>query len=214
MNLSQQAQFEQVKAELLRVLPRLLRYARNLCGNLADAEDLLQSTSERVLSRWQQFKPDTEFDRWAFTVMHSIRNNALRSEAVRLGQGHENAADTLLAPESESPEGNKFFDQVLDRIGKLPDGQRQVMLLVYIEGYSYAAAAGILEIPVGTVMSRIGRARVKLANELNTADVTQAAPISVGSRLESDGAGGKQGLSGNFTSEGAPFLCARGLNDE
>ena len=88
---SDQNQFDNVKSNLLTVLPRLHRYARNLTFNSADAEDLLQATSERVLSRWKQFRPGTDFDRWAFTVMHSIRNNQLRSEAVRLGHGHVNS---------------------------------------------------------------------------------------------------------------------------
>lgn len=154
----------------MQVLPRLLRYAHNLCGNRADAEDLLQSTSERVLSRWQQFRPGTEFDRWAFTVMHSIRNNSLRSEAVRLGAGHQDASQVLVAPENLSPERNKLLQQVLDSVGQLPEAQRQVMLLVYVEGYSYAEAANILDVPGGTIMSRIGRARRKLASEWESSD--------------------------------------------
>jgi len=167
MNSAQQTRFDNVKSELLAVLPRLLKYARNLSVNSAEAEDLLQATSERVLSRWQQFRPGSDFDRWAFTIMHSIRNNNLRSDAVRLGHGHEDAAETLAAPESQSPERNKIHQQVFNSLEKLPDGQRQVMLLVYIEGFSYKAAAEILDIPVGTLMSRIGRARVKLAADLN-----------------------------------------------
>ncbi len=170
MNFAEQTQFDTIKAELLAVLPRLHRYARNLSGNSADAEDLLQATSERVLSRWKQFQSGSDFDRWAFTIMHSIRNNNLRSDAVRLGQGHDDAAETLIAPESQSPERNKIHEQVFDSIERLPNGQRQVMLLVYVEGFSYNAAAEILEVPIGTVMSRIGRARIKLAAELNAAD--------------------------------------------
>ena len=163
-------QFECIKAELLTALPRLHRFAHNLTGNPADAEDLLQSTSERVLSRWHQFQAGTEFDRWAFTIMRSIRYNHSRSEAVRFGQGHEDAAVELVAPENQSPERNKIRQEVFNTIGRLNEGQRDVMILVYVEGFSYEAAANILDIPVGTVMSRIGRARVKMAAELSTAN--------------------------------------------
>ena len=166
---SDKDRFERVKADLLTALPRLHRFAINLTGNPADAEDLLQSTSERVLSRWRQFRTGTEFDRWAFTIMRSIRYNHSRSEAVRLGQGHEDAAEKLVAPESQSPERNKIRQEVFDTIEQLNKGQRDVMILVYVEGFSYDAAASILDVPVGTVMSRIGRARVKIARELSAA---------------------------------------------
>ncbi|OED44185.1 hypothetical protein AB833_02175 [Chromatiales bacterium (ex Bugula neritina AB1)] len=181
MNPSEQQQFDDIKKRLLQVLPRLLRYARNLSSSSSDAEDLLQSTSERVLSRWHQFRPGTDFDRWAFTIMRSIRNNTLRSESVRLGSGHEDASERLVAPDNQSPEWNKTYHQLLDSIEKLPENQRQVILLVYVEGYSYGAAADILGIPQGTVMSRIGRGRMNLASELNTND-----PNSMSTKLTTD----------------------------
>jgi RNA polymerase sigma-70 factor (ECF subfamily) len=159
--------FDNVRANLISVLPRLQRYARNLTASSADADDLLQATSERVLSRWKQFQAGSDFDRWAFTIMHSIRSNQLRAESVRFGHGQQDAAETLVAPESDSPERNKTHQQVLDTIDRLPDGQRQVMLLVYVEGFSYSATAEMLDVPIGTVMSRIGRARTKLAADLN-----------------------------------------------
>lgn len=173
----EQNQLESVKSDLQAVLPRLYRYARNLTGNISDAEDLLQATCERALSRWQQFRPGSEFDRWAFTIMRSVHNNLLRSEAVRAGQGRVDAEPSLTAPESQSPEGNKIRQQVLDRVQALPDNQRQVMMLVYLEGFSYSAAAEILEIPIGTVMSRIGRARIRLAAELNTLDANMMSRV-------------------------------------
>lgn len=180
MKSKDQTQFENTKRDLLAVLPRLQRYARNLSGNAADADDLLQATSERVLSRWKQFRPGSDFDRWAFTIMHSIRMNHLRAESVRFGHGHESAEESLRAPESQSPEWNKMQQQVFDKVEALPTGQRQVMLLVYQEGFSYRATAEILSIPIGTVMSRIGRARIKLAADLQASDrgLTSRLPIA------------------------------------
>ncbi len=175
---SEQSQFKSVREELLAVLPRLYRYARRLSGSASDADDLLQATCERVLARWQQFRPGTEFDRWAFTIMLSIYKNLRRSEAVRLGNGHEDATETLTTPEIQSPERNKIHQQVLDKVQALPDKQRQVMMLVYVEGFSYNAAAEIMDIPVGTVMSRIGRARITLAAELNSTNEKLTAEIS------------------------------------
>lgn len=178
--------FDHVRANLISVLPRLQRYARNLTPSTADADDLLQATSERVLSRWNQFKAGSDFDRWAFTIMHSIRSNQLRAESVRYGHGQQDAAETLVAPESDSPERNKTHQQVLDTIDRLPDGQRQVMLLVYVEGFSYSAAADMLDVPIGTVMSRIGRARTKLAADLNAASPKPALSRRVAATDEPD----------------------------
>lgn len=156
---------EQVKFDLVALLPRLNRYARNLTRSNADADDLLQATCTRILDRWAQFKPGTDFDRWAFTVMSSISRNHLRADRTRQGRGVIDADQELVS--ADTPDGNKFRLEVFTLLGALPDAQRQVLTLVYIEGYTYQEAADILDVPVGTVMSRIARGRARLSSELS-----------------------------------------------
>ena len=170
------------KQNLTDLLPRLSRYARNLTATQSDADDLLQSCCERALSRWQQFKPGTGFDRWMFTIMSSIRKNHLRAESVRQGQGIVNA-DTLPVSSYDTPEGNKFLHDVFHQVSALPVAQRQVMLLVYVEGYSYQDTADILGLPVGTVMSRIARARAKLHTQFNQSTSTRDATQHTSAKL-------------------------------
>ena len=156
---------EQVKRDLVALLPRLNRYARNLTRSRTDADDLLQATCTRVLDRWTQFQPGSNFDRWAFTVMSSISRNHLRADNVRFGSGQVDAAEELQA--NDSPDRNKFRDEVFTQLENLPDAQRQVLTLVYIEGYTYQETADILDVPVGTIMSRIARGRARLSKELD-----------------------------------------------
>lgn len=158
---------EQVKFDLVAMLPRLNRYARNLTRSSADADDLLQATCARILDKWAQFRPGTDFDRWAFTVMSSISRNHLRADRTRQGSGVVDANEELKS--TDSPDGNKFRLEVFTLLGSLPDAQRQVLTLVYIEGYTYQEAADILDVPVGTIMSRIARGRARLSRELSVA---------------------------------------------
>jgi len=119
---------EQFKSDLVAMLPRLNRYARNLTRSNADADELLQATCTRILDRWAQFRPGSDFDRWAFTVMSSINRNHLRAARTRQGTGLVDADKELTS--SDSPERNKFRDEVFSLLGSLPDNQRQVITLV------------------------------------------------------------------------------------
>lgn len=150
---------EFVRSELIELLPRLQRYARNLSSSRPDADELVQMTCLRVLEKHEQFRPGTNFDRWAFTIMSSIRSNFLRKQNQT-----ENLDDSdITLHVNDNSETNTYYHQVLAQLQKLPMAQRQVMLLVYYEGFSYQETADMLEIPSGTVMSRIARARAKLA---------------------------------------------------
>ncbi len=158
---------EDIKAELVALLPRLQRYARSLTHSRHEADDLLQATCVRALDKWRQFKPGSNFDRWVFTIMSSVRSNYLRSSARRQGSGELDAEAVLIADESGSPEQNKYFEQIIGGVLDLPVAQKQTLLLVYVEGFTYQEAADILSIPVGTVMSRIGRARASLSSSFS-----------------------------------------------
>ena len=152
-----------VRADLSGLMPRLWRYALVLLGNRTDAEDLAQATAIRALERAQQFQTGTRMDRWCFSILSSIWKNELRARSVRRGQGLVPAEDAGLVA-ADNRDVNILARQVFTQIMQLPEAQRETVHLVYVEGYSYAEAAERLDIPIGTVMSRLATARRALAD--------------------------------------------------
>ncbi len=139
-------------------LPRLRRYAIALLGDVAEAEDLLQETVERALSRIHLWRTGTDMRAWLFTIMHNTHVNSAKK---RRREGVPVAIDDLAGTLSAAPDQIdrlrlKAFAVALDA---LPGDQRQTLLLVALEGMSYKATAEITGVPVGTVMSRLARAR-------------------------------------------------------
>jgi RNA polymerase sigma-70 factor (ECF subfamily) len=152
---------DQLRAELRGHLPRLWRYALVLSGSRDFAEDLVQATCMRALERAHQFAPGSRLDRWLFTILRSIWLNELRARRIRTGQGFVDP-ELLAAEDGGGPETNILARQVLLEVQKLPEAQREAVLLVYVEGLSYREAAAVLGIPLGTVMSRLAAARATL----------------------------------------------------
>lgn len=152
--------------ELQQLLPRLWRFALTLTHSRSAAEDLLQAACERALSRSQQWRPGSHFDRWAFSIMHSIWKNELRARHIRSEQQFSEADFDAELWSSDADPANKIqFRAVIQAVEQLPEKLRETLLLVYVEGYSYKEAAAILDIPIGTVMSRLASARLKLAKQ-------------------------------------------------
>lgn len=152
-----------VRRELTGLRERLWRFClARTGGNRADADDLFQATALRALEKCQQFEPGTRFDNWAYTIAVSIWRNELRSRSVRTGSGLVDAGEANLTAPENTGEMNIFASEVLNRIMALPQAQRGVVQLVYMDGYSYREAAEILSIPIGTVMSRLATARKTL----------------------------------------------------
>ena len=144
------------------VIPALRRYARTFVRGAADADDLVQDTLERAISRWYQRRSDGETRAWLFTILHNLAVNHLRRAARR---GREVPLDDAGESDVAVPSAQEDAlrrDDILGAVGQLPDDQRSVLLLVSIEDVSYAEAARILDIPIGTVMSRLARARARL----------------------------------------------------
>ncbi len=163
--------------ELLQtLLPRLWRFCLALTRHRPSAEDLLQSTCVRILERPEQYQADTHFDRWAFRVAHTVWLNELRSRRVREGQGFDAEPIENLVDPAAQPDWMVFHAEVFRAVMDLPEAQRVTTMLVYVEGFSYAEAAQTLEIPIGTVMSRLAAARRKLAEQLG--EPTAANPSS------------------------------------
>ena len=155
------------EGRVLTLLPSLRRYARSLCRTDADGEDLLQDSLERILARRQQWA-GVNLKAWTFTIMTNLyRNTAARGN--RFASTDLADAEELAAPDAESdPLEKRQLDAALNG---LPPEYRAVLMLVVVEGYTYQEVAVILDIPLGTVMSRLSRARARLAGQLETDNI-------------------------------------------
>lgn len=138
--------------------PRLRRYARALLGDSVPADDLVQEALLRGLSRQHMWQPGTDMRAWMFTILHNIHVNNQR-RAYSRNRLHEPLDDHL---EVASPSGQEKGLEIRDlgrALQRLPEAQREVILLVGLEGMDYKSVAAVLEIPLGTVMSRLHRGR-------------------------------------------------------
>ena len=158
-----EASRREVRAGLEPCLARLWRYALVLSKARDVADDLVQATCLRAIERADQFVAGTRVDRWLFAILRSIWLNEIRSRRIREGGGFVDAEEVLTTDGAREIEVNITASAVLRAIGQLPEAQRETVLLVYGDGYSYAEAAAALAIPIGTVMSRLAAARATLA---------------------------------------------------
>jgi RNA polymerase sigma-70 factor (ECF subfamily) len=143
---------------LVELIPRLRRYARALVGDRATADDLVQDTLERAWAKLHLYRRGTDLRAWLFTVMHNVHVNR-----VRATRATDPLGDEMPELAQRAPQGDALLVRDLDRgIARLPAEQRAVLLLVTLEEMSYEQVARTLGIPIGTVMSRLSRAREKL----------------------------------------------------
>ncbi|UXU85678.1 RNA polymerase sigma factor [Burkholderia sp. S-53] len=143
------------------MLPRLRSFAMRITGNRHDAEELVQRACVRALERAHQLRSDTSPLSWVFSIIHSIWLNELRQRNHRdrlLLDWNDALMETVADPRATSETG-LAVRQIIDAVARLPEPQRIALLLVSIDGFSYQEAADTLDIPVGTIMSRISRAR-------------------------------------------------------
>lgn len=146
---------------ILAELGSLRRFCRSLSGSTADADDLLQMTVERILERGMP--ADADPVKWAYRVCRNAWIDELRSRDVRQRYPQLMAWESEDAPSAEESAGHeRALEALTVALEKLPPEQRLALTLVAVEGKSYAEAADILEVPVGTIMSRIARARAQL----------------------------------------------------
>ena len=140
-------------------IPRLRRYARALTGDRAAADDLVQDTLERALSRFHLWRSGSDLRAWLFTIMHNIFINQVRS---RMRYPHEPLDESAAAGlQYREPDWSELRD-IGNALARLPVEQRTVVLLVGLEQFTYEEAARVLGVPIGTVMSRLSRARERL----------------------------------------------------
>jgi RNA polymerase sigma-70 factor, ECF subfamily len=144
---------------LIEQLPGLRRYARALTGNSWAADDLVQDTLERACAKWRLWVAGSDLRAWLFTLMHNLYMSQRRAARVALNSVSIDELESELQAPSSSPDDPLDISRCLQR---LPADQRAVLLLVVLEDMSYKEAARVLAIPMGTVMSRLSRARSRL----------------------------------------------------
>ena len=158
------------RSQILEHLPGLRRYARLLAGDAWAADDLVQDTLQRACRKWLLWRPGGDLRAWLFTLMHNLYLNQRRSAARGQWLDIDSLSETLAAPEDSS-------DAALDLercLQRLPAEQRAVLLLVSVEDMSYADTARVLQLPLGTVMSRLSRARSRLRELMEASSTTSA----------------------------------------
>lgn len=149
-------------------IPRLRRYARALVGNATDADDLVQDCLERALGRLDQWRDGESPRRWMFTILHNIHIDQLRAHTRRPAEVPVED-QTMPASAGEQQQHDRLaFRDVSRALMQLPLEHRQVVLLVGVEGMKYREAAAVLDIPLGTLMSRLARGRERLRANLDT----------------------------------------------
>jgi RNA polymerase sigma-70 factor (ECF subfamily) len=149
--------------KIIALLPRLRRFALTLARHQDDADDLVQTTVEKALSRLDSWKEDTRLDSWMFKIMQNFWIDQTRARRTRGTEAPDYDFDA--APGADGRvvmDARLALREALDAAMRLPEDQRAVLLLVVVEGFSYREAAEVLQVPLGTVMSRLSRARLAL----------------------------------------------------
>ena len=151
-----------LRQALTAVLPRLYRFGLALTGSRHDADDLVQSTCERVLRHAGKMDEVTRLDAWLYEIMRNLWIDEMRHRSVRRHDELE-AADGVIGEDGQATVDGRFnLAAVRKAMSQLPDTQRTVLILVCVDGLSYKQAAQVLGIPMGTLMSRLSRARQDL----------------------------------------------------
>lgn len=153
--------------DLVALLPRLRRFAAGLTGSVQEGDDILQAACLRALERYQQWEPGTRLDSWMFRIIRNLWLDRGKSAWNRLVRSDSDALAEI--PDHSLGREIEVRDELaLARaaIAALPEAQRAVLLLVTVEGLTYEAAADVLGVPLGTVMSRLARARVAVARQV------------------------------------------------
>lgn len=157
--------------DLIALLPRLRRFARALAADADEADDLVQTACEKALRGRHGFVPGTRLDAWMFRILRNVFLDARRASASR-GGAHAplEAAEEIAGWDGRSLlETRLLLERAREAMTRLPVEQREVLALVCIEGLSYAEAAEVLQVPLGTVMSRLARGRARLSALLGLA---------------------------------------------
>ena len=169
---------DELRTRMVELLPRLRRFAVALTGDLDQADDLVQETCMRALSRVEQWQPGTRLDSWMYRIAQNLWLDRMRAKKVRGEQVDVESAEALAGPDGRVVvESRLTLNAVSAAMAQLPNEQRLLIALVCIDGLSYKEAAEITETPIGTVMSRLARARRELHARLEGPQPTNPNPL-------------------------------------
>jgi RNA polymerase sigma-70 factor, ECF subfamily len=168
MNTSEASQ--NIHDQIVTLLPRLRRFARNLTRNPHDADDVVQIALERALTRLDQWRSDARLDSWLFKIVRNawideLRSRGRRNKIFLAEEAGENIGEDSMERESE-------LLSVQSAMAQLPEDQREAVSLVLVEGLPYKEAAEVLDVPIGTLTSRLARGREALQALLGTESET------------------------------------------
>jgi RNA polymerase sigma-70 factor (ECF subfamily) len=149
---------------MLAAVPNLRAFAMSLSGNVDRADDLVQGTLVRAMANIHLFQPGTNMQAWLFTILRNLFRSEFRKRRREVEDVDGSYLDSLESPPEQ--DGRLEFEELFDALEKLPFVQREALLLVGASGFSYDEAAAISETPVGTIKSRVNRARGRLAELL------------------------------------------------
>jgi RNA polymerase sigma-70 factor (ECF subfamily) len=158
-----------LRLQIVEFLPRLRRFSQALTGDKDKGDDLVQETCARALSRAEQWEPGTRLDSWMFRIAQNIwldqrRAHKVRGDAADIDQAYDVAGeDGRVVTESRLT-----LSEVSRGISELPSDQQVIIALICVDGLSYKEAAEVLDVPIGTVMSRLARARRALFDKAST----------------------------------------------
>jgi len=156
-----------VRETMLEAVPNLRAFAISLSRNVDRADDLVQETLLRAIDNIDSFQPGTNMSAWLFTILRNLFRSEHRKRRREVEDPDGNYADTLISPPEQ--QGRVEFEELRVALAKLAPDQREAIILVGASGFSYEEAAAICECAVGTIKSRVNRARMRLA-ELLAAD--------------------------------------------
>ncbi|MCU7804904.1 MAG: RNA polymerase sigma factor [Candidatus Thiodiazotropha sp. (ex Lucinoma borealis)] len=147
-------------------IPHLRRYARVLTRDNQQTEDLVQDCLDRAWSRMSQWQADTNLRAWLFTIMHNLHVNTLRRNSRQVEWEYLDGKD-LVDTRQTDQEGAMDLRDLEKALNRLSADQREVLILVCVEGLSYAQVSEVLNVPTGTIMSRLHRAREEMRRWLH-----------------------------------------------
>src|ERR1700742_1534264 len=163
-----------VRDAVLAAVPSLRAFAISLCGNVDRADDLVQETLLRALANINSFEPGTNMSAWLFTILRNHFRSEYRKRRREVEDGDGSYADSLKShPEQH---GRVEFEEFRTALSKLPSDQREALILVGASGFSYEEAASICGCAVGTIKSRVNRARTRLAELMSIESVDDFGP--------------------------------------
>ncbi|HZS65013.1 MAG TPA: sigma-70 family RNA polymerase sigma factor [Xanthobacteraceae bacterium] len=163
-----------VREAVLAAIPSLRAFAISLCGNVDRADDLVQETLLRALANIDSFQPGTNMSAWLFTILRNHFRSEYRKRRREVEDTDGSYAETLKShPEQE---GRVGFGEFRTALAKLPQDQREALVLVGASGFSYEEAASICGCAVGTIKSRVNRARTRLAELMSIESVDEFGP--------------------------------------